>query len=92
MYESLNELLFIYLLIINILGFLLMGIDKKRAIDKKWRIPEKTLLIIGFIGGAFGTLLGMKAFRHKTKHKKFIILIPLAILLYAIGISYILVN
>lgn len=70
-----------YLLIINLLGFLIMLIDKQRAIHKEWRIPEKTLIGISFFGGAIGMLLGMSSFRHKTKHKKFTIGIPFILLM-----------
>lgn len=58
----------IYLLIINIIGFISMYIDKRRAILKKYRIPEKTLFLIALVGGSIGAILGMETFRHKTKH------------------------
>lgn len=64
----------IYMVIMSVIGFVSMGIDKKRAINKKWRIPEKTLFIIAFLGGAAGSVLGMRIFKHKTKHMKFVIL------------------
>ena len=70
-----------YLLIINLIGFLIMLIDKSRAIHKEWRIPEKTLLGISIIGGSIGMLLGMSTFRHKTKHKKFTIGIPFILII-----------
>lgn len=92
MHAKLEGVLLIYLLIINILAFLLMAIDKKRSINNKWRIPEKTLLTIGFVGGAFGTFLGMKTFRHKTKHKKFTILVPLFMLIHLVVTIYFLAN
>lgn len=65
-----------YLLIINLTGFLIMFIDKSRAIHKEWRIPEKTLIGISIIGGSVGMLLGMSTFKHKTKHKKFTLGVP----------------
>jgi len=71
-----------YLLIINLLGFLITLIDKQRAIHKEWRIPEKTLIGISFFGGAIGMLLGMSSFRHKTKHKKFTIGVPFILLMH----------
>jgi len=61
-----------------------MLIDKQRAIPKEWRIPEKTLICISIIGGSIGMLIGMSAFRHKTKHIKFKFGVPL-ILLIQIG-------
>ncbi|MBO5736652.1 MAG: DUF1294 domain-containing protein [Clostridia bacterium] len=56
------------LLVVSFLAFLIYGIDKRRAVEGKWRIPEKVLLSFSFFGGAIGGYLGMKAFRHKTKH------------------------
>lgn len=66
------ELLIIYLVVINILGFFSMGIDKKRAQKRCWRIPEKTLFAMAILGGGLGTWLGMYMFRHKTKHNYFV--------------------
>ncbi|MBM6613808.1 DUF1294 domain-containing protein [Desemzia sp. RIT804] len=63
--------LMLYFLLVNILLFIMMGVDKKKAVQRKWRIPEKNLLLIGLIGGGFGGLLGMKLYRHKTKEFKF---------------------
>ena len=60
--------LIIYFVIINIVGFALMGIDKKRAVKKLWRIPESTLFIIALIGGSIGSIIGMRVFHHKTRH------------------------
>ena len=71
----------IYLLIINFIGFIIMLIDKQKAIHREWRIPEKTLIGISFIGGSIGMLLGMSCFRHKTKHKKFSIGVPFILLM-----------
>ncbi len=71
----------IYLIIINIIAFLLMGWDKYSAINNQWRISENTLLVVSIIGGSLGSLLGMFIFHHKTKKKRFLIGIPLCILL-----------
>jgi uncharacterized membrane protein YsdA (DUF1294 family) len=57
-----------YIIIINVYGFLIMGIDKQRAIRSAWRIPERSLFLTAIIGGSIGTIAGMKYFRHKTKH------------------------
>lgn len=75
------DLVTVYMLIMSIVGFVTMGVDKRKAINRGWRIPERTLILIAFIGGALGSFLGMHLFRHKTKHMKFIILIPLALLM-----------
>ena len=69
--------LLIYLLIINAVGFIIMCVDKQKAKKNLWRIPEATLMGIAVLGGSIGSLLGMKIFRHKTKHPKFTIGIPL---------------
>lgn len=70
-----------YLLIINLVGFLLMFIDKRRAINHKWRISESTLILVSLIGGSVGSYISMQLFRHKTKHLKFTLGIPIIILL-----------
>lgn len=71
----------IYLTIINLIGFFSMGIDKYKAIHHKWRIPENTLFIIAIIGGSIGSILGMQLFRHKTKHPRFVIGMPVILIL-----------
>ena len=67
----------IYLCIINALGFLLMLLDKQKAKKNLWRIPEATLLGVAVIGGSLGAIAGMQLARHKTKHLKFAIGLPL---------------
>jgi uncharacterized membrane protein YsdA (DUF1294 family) len=71
-----------YLLLMSLIGIIIMGIDKRRSIRKAWRVPEKTLLLVAFLGGGIGSFLGMYAFRHKTKHIKFVISLPLTAALY----------
>ena len=58
----------IYLLMINFIGFAMMGVDKKRAVRGAWRISEASLFLTALAGGALGCILGMNHFRHKTKH------------------------
>lgn len=70
-----------YLLIINAVSFLLMREDKKRAIEKLWRIPERILIGLAIAGGSLGALLGMNIFRHKTKKPLFYAGLPLIFLL-----------
>lgn len=67
----------VYLLLINALAFLLMLADKRKAQKKKWRIPEATLMTAAALGGSLGALLGMYTFRHKTRHIKFTLGVPL---------------
>lgn len=71
------KLFFAYLLIVNAAGFLSMLVDKFKAKKNAWRIPEANLMVIALLGGSIGSLLGMYTVRHKTKHKKFTIGIPL---------------
>ena len=72
---------------VNLLAFALYGIDKLKAKKGAWRIPESTLLLVAFLGGSLGALLGMELFRHKTKHAKFKVLVPLFLILHiALGV------
>ncbi|MBR6094825.1 MAG: DUF1294 domain-containing protein [Lachnospiraceae bacterium] len=66
----------LYLGIINLVGFLLMGIDKAKAKRHAYRIPEATLFSVAVFGGSIGSIIGMYTFRHKTKHKSFVIGMP----------------
>lgn len=72
----------IYFIVLNIITFLSMGIDKLLAIKKKYRISEFHLLTLTLFGGSIGSLLGMIIFRHKTKKIKFLITIPLSIIIH----------
>ncbi len=74
------DFILIYLLLVNAAGFLLMLLDKQKARKKKWRIPERTLFLAAALGGSIGCLIGMYTFRHKTKHKRFTIGIPLILI------------
>lgn len=71
-----------YLIIINIISFIICFIDKRKAIKHKWRIPENVLLFISFIGGVFGFMISMVLFHHKTKKAKFLILEPIFMILW----------
>ena len=74
----------IYLIGINVLTFLVYGVDKWKAKRDKWRIPEDTLIWLAVAGGSVGALLGMYLFRHKTKHWKFQIGIPVILLVQVV--------
>lgn len=76
---DLKTLLTVYLLVINIVGFIMSAADKSAAKRHKWRVPEKNLFAVSILGGAVGTYISMLLFRHKTKHKRFMIGIPLII-------------
>ena len=75
-----TEALLYYLLGINVVTFLVYGIDKVKAKHNSWRISEATLLTLAVVGGVIGALLGMKVWRHKTQHKKFKYGVPLILL------------
>lgn len=79
----------IYLLAANALTFIVYGIDKLKAKRQQWRIPESTLILLAALGGSVGAFLGMQIFRHKTKHPKFNICIPMFIIIHAAIIAYI---
>ncbi len=81
------KLLFLYLLIINLVAFCLMGADKRRAVRHRWRIPEKTLFLAAILGGSAGSIAGMRLFRHKTKHWYFKYGLP-AILILQLGLAF----
>ena len=70
-----------YLLLANVVTFITYGIDKYKAKKGMWRISEATLLLMAVFGGSIGAWLGMKAFHHKTMHKKFFIGVPIIIIL-----------
>ncbi|MCA0754147.1 DUF1294 domain-containing protein [Paenibacillus sp. N4] len=70
------SILLIYLIVLNVISFSLMGADKRRAVQKRRRVPEQRLFLLSAIGGAAGTMLGMKTWRHKTKHRTFTVGIP----------------
>ncbi len=74
----------IYLIVINLITFLSMYIDKRKAKYGKWRIPEQTLLILAIIGGSIGGIVGMYTFRHKTKKLRFTIIFPLILILQVV--------
>ena len=71
----------IYLLFINLTGYAVMGIDKKRAVRGAWRISEASLFLTAILGGSLGCILGMHHFRHKTKHWYFKYGMPLILIL-----------
>lgn len=79
-----NTVLCIYLIAVNVIAFIIFGVDKHKAIHHKWRIPEATLLLFTWIGGALGAILGMLFFHHKTRKWKFRILVPAALIVWCV--------
>ena len=84
--------LFIYFILINVFAFSLMYLDKSRAKEGKRRVPERRIWFSAFAGGAWGASIGMRAFRHKTKHRRFryglpiLAVIEIALLIYSLFI------
>jgi uncharacterized membrane protein YsdA (DUF1294 family) len=75
-----------YLIVINLTAFVLYGIDKKRSIRNEYRISESVLLWMARLGGGIGCWLGIKMFRHKTKHTKFRFIVPLWIVIWVVAV------
>jgi len=81
-------ILLIYIAISNLTAFIMYGIDKRRAIKDKWRIPEKRLLLAALFGGGFGALWAMILFHHKTKKAKFYLTVPVLFVLQVVLFSW----
>jgi len=82
----------LYIILINIIAFFMMYLDKQKAKKGKYRISEKALFVVSLLLGGIGTYIGMYRFRHKTKHKLFTIGIPIMIVLNILTVYYILSN
>lgn len=81
-----QKLICLYLLVLTLLGFASMGIDKRKARKGLWRIPEKTLFLIAVLGGSIGSIAGMQIFRHKTKHTSFVVGMPLILIIQLLAV------
>jgi len=90
------KIFLVFYIIMNLVTFILYGADKAKAKKGKWRIPEKTLLLFAACFGGLGAFLGMKVFRHKTKHTSFRILVPVCMIiqfiLIAVGAYFLLIR
>jgi len=90
------KIFLVFYIIMNLVTFILYGADKAKAKKGKWRIPEKTLLLLAACFGGLGAFLGMKVFRHKTKHTSFRILVPVCMIiqfiLIAVGAYFLLIR
>ena len=86
--NSIPLILLVYFLGVNLLLFVLIGMDKRAARRKKWRIPEKRLLTLGIIGGGFGGIIGMLIFHHKTHRIYFTICYVVNIICWGIAFLY----
>lgn len=81
-----QEVALLWLLVWNFVAFALMGVDKAKARQGRWRIPEKTLFLSAILGGSVGAMLGMSLFRHKTQHRRFRLGMPLILGLQVLGL------
>ena len=86
------EYILLYLLIINIIGFLIMYIDKRKAKKGKWRIKDWTIIMVTLLGGGIGTIAGMYTFRHKTKKLKFTVGLPTILITEIVLVIYLYIN
>ena len=78
----------VYLLLINAAAFAFMFADKQFAKHHRRRVPERVLLLLAAAGGGLGSLLGMVIFHHKTRKPKFYVLVPLFLVLWAVGLYF----
>ncbi|MBD5470709.1 MAG: DUF1294 domain-containing protein [Lachnospiraceae bacterium] len=78
-----------YFAVMNLIGFAMMGIDKRKAVKKLWRIPEYTFFVVALIGGSIGAIIGMRLFHHKTRHWYFVYGLPVILLLQVALIVFI---
>lgn len=79
----------LYFIGVNLVSFVLMLVDKRKAVKQQYRIPERTLWALAVLGGALGIYLGMQKFRHKTKHTSFVVGMPLLLLVNIASLVYI---
>lgn len=87
-----NKYILIYFALINLLAFIMFWVDKRAAQNGQWRISEKALIIVSMLGGSVGSLISMNIFRHKTKKMKFILGIPIILILQIAFIIYMCYN
>ncbi|WP_042223269.1 DUF1294 domain-containing protein [Oceanobacillus manasiensis] len=80
----------LYLVVANIITFIMMGLDKQKARKKQYRIPERTFWLLALVGGSLGAIFGMRRYRHKTKHKTFVWGMPILLLVNITCVFYIL--
>lgn len=85
-------LLVIYLVVVNLIGFIMMGMDKSRARKRAWRIPEAHLFVVALIGGSIGSIIGMYTFHHKTRHWIFVFGMPIILALQIIAVVALLLS
>lgn len=87
-YSSYEKLIITFIISINLVSFLIYGLDKLKAKTDRWRIPEFNLLLLGLLGGGIGSIIGMVIFKHKLSKKKFFIGVPILIIINFISFLY----
>ncbi|HEY5584670.1 MAG TPA: DUF1294 domain-containing protein [Ruminiclostridium sp.] len=83
-----QKIVIVLLVLLNILGFILVSLDKYKAKNRLWRIPERTFFLLSILGGSVGVYIGLFYFNHKTRHWYFMTIIPLIILAQIVSIYY----
>lgn len=78
------DLILLYIVIVNLISLIMMGIDKRKAQKRAFRIPEATLFVLAIIGGSLGSIIGMHLFHHKTRHWYFLYGMPVILALQVI--------
>lgn len=78
------DIIILYAVAVNVVSFIVMGVDKRKAIKRAWRIPESTLFVLAIIGGSLGSIIGMHLFHHKTRHWYFLYGMPVILALQVI--------
>lgn len=78
------DILILYAIAVNVASLIVMGVDKRKAIKRAWRIPESTLFVLAIIGGSVGSIIGMHLFHHKTRHWYFLYGMPVILALQII--------
>lgn len=78
------DFIILYVAAVNVISFIVMGVDKRRAVKRAFRVPESTLFVLAIIGGSIGSIAGMHLFHHKTRHWYFLYGIPVILALQII--------
>ena len=78
------DFIILYVAAVNVISFIVMGVDKRRAVKRAFRVPESTLFVLAIIGGSIGSIAGMHLFHHKTRHWYFLYGMPVILALQII--------
>ena len=78
------DFIILYVAAVNVISFIVMGVDKRRAVKRAFRVPESTLFVLAITGGSIGSIAGMHLFHHKTRHWYFLYGMPVILALQII--------